>query len=294
MATLSVFNRALSISFSALAFTLTCGVGPSNALEQYRVFRGTLVLEGKFVSGDSDRLRNFLGDKANFDKIRGGIFLASPGGNLIEAMKIGRLIRALRLNTDAPSGPPTGAQRFGESVIRPQMLVDPRHNYVCASACFFVYVAGIYRNLNWTGRLGIHRPRIPAVDEKGFSAERAFNLTWRIRNILTVYLEEMDVPRKYVDLMYSVPPDEVRWITQREYDADLRGYIPEMKKWAEEKCNLTAGGNKIRPTETDRESPKNLNMQPIAAKPSPEANDCWLRERETRSQKAWQVLFGRK
>lgn len=282
------------MSFGALALTLMCGVGPSKALEQYRVFRGTLVLEGKFVSGDSDRLRNFLGDKGNFDKIRGGVFLASPGGNLIEAMKIGRLIRALRLNTDAPSGPPTGTQRLGESVIRPQQLVDPRHDYVCASACFFVYVAGIYRNLNWTGRLGIHRPSIAVVDEKNLSAEGAFNLTWRIRDILTVYLKEMDVPEKYVDLMYSVPPDKVRWITQHEYDADLRGYIPEMKRWAGEKCNLTAGGNKIRPTVTDKESQEKPSKRPTGADLSLEANVCWLREREAWSQKAWQVLFGRK
>lgn len=287
-----VFDRLMRTSCAALALTLMCGVAPSKGLEQYKIFRGTLVLEGKFVAGDFNRLRDFIGDKANFDKIGGGIFLASPGGSLFEALKIGRLIRALKLNTDAPSGPPTGAQRFGESVIRPQHLVDPRHNYVCASACFFVYVAGIYRNLNWTGRLGIHRPSLAAAAEKRLSAEGAFNLTWQIRELLTIYLKEMDVPETFVDLMYSVPPAKVRWITQREYDADLRGYIPEMKHWAEKNCNLDSGDHKLTPaSDTTKRSPTIASKPPMNAGPSPESNDCWLRERETQSKKAWEMLF---
>lgn len=290
-----MFNRLLRISCAAFALTLVWGAAPSKALEPYKVFRGTLVLEGKFEVGDYNRLRNFLSDKANFEKIRGGIYLASPGGNLIEALRIGHLIRALKLNTDAPSGPPTGAQRFGESVIKPQHLVDPRHNYLCASACFFVYVAGIYRNLNWTGRLGIHRPTIAAGAEKTLSTEGAFNITWRVRKLLTAYLKEMDVPGFFVDLMYSVPPNEVRWITQHEYDANIRGYIPEMEQWAQGKCNLDAGGSNATPaSETPARSPTIPSKSPINVGPSSKTNNCWLKEREILSKKEWEIIFGKK
>jgi len=46
----------------------------------------------------------------------------------------------------------------------------------------------------------------------------------------------MNVPEKYLELMYSVPPNEVRWITQEEFDADLRGYVPEVRRILNERC----------------------------------------------------------
>ena len=153
-----VLNHFLATIFGALTLNLVLGVEPSKAFEELKVYRGVLVLEGKIVSGDYDKLRNFLGTKSNFDKISGGVFLASPGGNMAEAMKIGRLIRTLRLSTDGPSGPPSGITKFGGSLIHANDLVNPKANYLCTSACFFVYVSGIYRNLNWAGRLGVHRP----------------------------------------------------------------------------------------------------------------------------------------
>ena len=154
----AVSKHVRAIILGALAPALMIGAKPSNALEDLKVYRGVLVLEGKIVRGDYDKLRSFLGTKSNFDKISSGVFLASPGGNIAEAMKIGRLIRALRLSTDAPSGRPSGNPRFGESLIKPRHLTHPKTNYLCASACFFVYVAGVYRNPNWVGRMGIHRP----------------------------------------------------------------------------------------------------------------------------------------
>ena len=177
------------------------------ALEELKVYRGVLILEGKIVSGDYDRLRNFVGTKSNFDKISNGVFLASPGGSIAEAMKIGRLIRALRLSTDAPSGPPMGIPKFGESVIQANNLVAPRTDYLCASACFFVYVSGVYRKLNWVGRLGVHRPVRLEKNSKTLTVDQDLDLTWRVRGAVKQYLEEMNVPDKYVDLIYSIPPN---------------------------------------------------------------------------------------
>jgi hypothetical protein len=85
---------------------LAAGTSPGTALENLRVFRGVLILEGKIESGDYLSVRNFLRDESNFKKISGGVFLASPGGSVLEALKIGRLIRELRLSTEAPASPP--------------------------------------------------------------------------------------------------------------------------------------------------------------------------------------------
>src|ERR1700691_5626736 len=57
------------------------------------------VLEGKIESGDFEKFKKFvLGN----DKIV-EIYLASPGGDLAEALKIGILSRMLKLSTVAPS-----------------------------------------------------------------------------------------------------------------------------------------------------------------------------------------------
>jgi hypothetical protein len=78
---------------------------PSVALEQLKVVRGVLILEGKIEPGDYISVHNFLSEASNFKKMTGEVFLASPGGNVSEALGIGYLIRHLRLSTDAPSRP---------------------------------------------------------------------------------------------------------------------------------------------------------------------------------------------
>jgi len=212
------------------------GFTSSVAFENLKVFRGSLILEGKIEKGDYASLRSFLRDESNFKKISNGVFLASPGGNVREALQIGYLIRALQLSTEAPSIPPNEKRAFGSSAFDPVDLTS-RHNFQCASACFLIYVAGVERKLNWIGRLGVHQPRL---ETKPFGASEADTKVASIdlRGAIKVYLDKMDVPNKYLELIYSVPSNDVRWITQQEFDADLRGYIPEIRALLRAKCNM--------------------------------------------------------
>ena len=66
------------------------------------------VLEGVIQPGDYDKLRKVYGDvQANQFYVgslqANQLYLASPGGDLAEAMKIGRLVRVLKLHTVVPS-----------------------------------------------------------------------------------------------------------------------------------------------------------------------------------------------
>lgn len=247
-------KNVLSIVIGALTLSLMLGAESSEALEELKVYRGVLVLEGKIVAGDYDKLRNFLGTESNFEKINSGVFLASPGGNVAEAMRIGRLIRALNLSTEAPSGLAAGIPKFGESLIRPNHLVN-RNDYLCTSACFFVYVAGIYRNLNWAGRLGVHQPTILEINGKAPSGDEAKKSAWFVRETIKNYLNDMDVPDKYVDLAFSVPPNEMRLITQNELDSDLQGFIPKLRGWVSARCDPRTNREKITPADLRTKSP---------------------------------------
>lgn len=64
-------------AFATSTLALMLGVSSAGALEDVKVFRGVLVLEGKIQAGDFEKVRNFLGNKANFEKINGGVFAAS-------------------------------------------------------------------------------------------------------------------------------------------------------------------------------------------------------------------------
>src|SRR5262245_8525398 len=219
-------RAAVAATFAALsAFSLA--TRPSAAMESPKVFRGSLILEGKIEPGDYTSLHNFLRDESNFNKITGGVFLASPGGYVSEALKIGNLIRHLRLSTYAPASPPPDRRDVIGPPIRATDLVNQSH-YQCVSACFLVYVAGSDRQLSWAGRLGLHQPQLQATKRAEVSDDDLTILTSRTRGLLKQYLIKMDVPPKYLELMYAVPFNEVRWITQQEFDEDLKGYVPGM------------------------------------------------------------------
>ena len=57
------------------------------------------VFEGRIQTGDFETVKNFIAGNNRVVEI----YLASPGGDLAEAIKIGRLIRLLKLSTVVPT-----------------------------------------------------------------------------------------------------------------------------------------------------------------------------------------------
>ena len=128
--------RRFFTSIVVAMFWLAAGTSPGTALENLRVFRGVLILEGKIELGDYLSVRNFLRDESNFKKISGGVFLASPGGSVLEALKIGRLIRELRLSTEAPASPPPDRRDISAPLIRGRDLSNPERLWLCQRVFF--------------------------------------------------------------------------------------------------------------------------------------------------------------
>jgi hypothetical protein len=179
---------------------------------------GELVMEGKIEVGDYDRFRSaLLGINNSSD-----LFLASPGGDLGEAIKIGRLVRRMKISTTIPTRP------VREKIVARHGLKDPK-NYTCASACFFVFVAGIYRSSDFIGEpiLGIHKPYLSEADLRGLSSDQAVSSANGIKRAVEGYLKEMGIPGKYADQMHSIPRDEIHWISDEEFSANFEGFIPD-------------------------------------------------------------------
>jgi hypothetical protein len=263
----------------------------------------TVIIEGKIEAGDYDKLRSIYGERGQSEfslsmpevKV---LSLASPGGDLAEAMKIGRLVRSLKLTTAAPSRNPF----FSHLDMGPEhKLQNPRANYMCASACFFIFVAGIERTADASSDapiLGIHKPYLSDSDLRMLGGDQAIASANRLRTTVENYLKEMGVPAKYADMMFAVPKDEVRWIGSADFKNDLEGIIPELKDWVAARCDKRTDVEKalwknwvLHPRPIPDKSSAERPIHDLMLKKMLELHHCEEDTINTLSAEAWLQMF---
>lgn len=292
----SLFFRSL------LATWLAVFLAPASAADiREIVYPGhNVVLEGAIVIGDYDKLRKLIDENCSAGVCPWAIYLASPGGSLTEAIKIGRMVRAFRLETQIPvHAPPNWRQKYVETL----KLRDPEKNYLCASACFFIAVAGIKREGSPVGDdvlLGMHRPYFSDADLRTLSAEQALTSAVRVRTMIDAYLKEMGVPSKYADLMFAISKDKILWVSEDNFRLDFSGFIPEFKDWLDARCgNYTdaetridealrakaRGGQRLT---SDEESKRDVLLKKTTA-----IGECWATVLPKLQEDAWKANRGR-
>lgn len=111
-------RKALPFFLAGLIGVAT--MGPAAAL-RFRLNGTTLFLSGAIELGDPGRLEQFLADRGN-PKIT-TVVLNSPGGWLVNATEIARILRRMQVTT----------------------VVDAR-TAICASACTVLFAAGVRRH----------------------------------------------------------------------------------------------------------------------------------------------------
>ncbi len=204
----------------AEAATITRGPKDNDDKE----IRGVLI-EGEIEKGDFDKLYNLLKDEG---PSWSAIYIASPGGDVAEAIKIGILVRKLLLSVHVPKYW-MGGPKIDDS------------NRQCSSACFFVYVAGIFR----TGdKIGIHRPSLTVDQLKDISLSEASNKNAKIRSVISAYMDRMGVPQKYTDRMFKIDHDDVEFLNYKDRD-DFFDFDASVNEWLEARCK------KLTPLEED-------------------------------------------
>jgi hypothetical protein len=156
---------------------------------QYVGPTGPLVYSGEIEPGDYDRLLSkILEDQTRF-LAQNKIILASDGGDVSEAMRIGKLIKSLFAAVIV--GPLTGR---------------------CVSACFFIYAAAGQREADGERLIGINRPYI--VDLEAPSAPPAdANAESKALTLVRAYLQENDVPNYLIDEMFKRASDDAYWLS---------------------------------------------------------------------------------
>ena len=150
----------------------------------------TMLLAGDIEEGDAARLVDFIEATSNVlssslkQPVRvGQIYLHSNGGNLIEAMRIGRVIR--------------------NNLISVQIT----HDSVCYSACVIAHLGGVVRIP--VGPMGIHSfYSSEFVGSENFaSSSKKYN---EIAELVGAYMREMRVPTSLLDEMMKVSHKSVK------------------------------------------------------------------------------------
>lgn len=161
-------------------------------------------IEGQITSGDAERIAALALSLKREDAWELNwlhVSINSGGGSVSEALKIGRFLRSQNASVNL--------------------------RWECLSSCVFILMAGVMRNaLLGGGTVGVHRPFLFSANQ-----DEDFEQVYReTRRMLEAYFNEMRIAVSLLDLMYSVPPGEMRALSRDE----LEVFFPHMDPVYEE------------------------------------------------------------
>ena len=165
------------------------------------------------------------------EKYQSVVYFDSPGGNLVAALELGRLIRARGLDTYV-GGPYEAFEGFSGPAQEITRTLSRRG--ICFSACAYAFLGGVSREINEGGTYGIHR---------FYSGDRPLGdaSTQVAMTILASYLDEMGVDRRLLDLASLTPSHQLSSLPR---DVAHRVLVdntePELEPWM---LNTTPNGN---------------------------------------------------
>jgi TPR repeat protein len=227
-------GRVSNTSFAVAVITALV-VGAASAadaatLDFARKADGTIVsgvrIEGEIVPGDAQRLLDFY---AKYGIAISPVYLRSKGGDVEEAMRIGTIIRRLRLGTEVPvwdtGKPPVGL-----------IKVDHPEDSICASACFLVYAGGATRFGNY---LALHRPYLAREDARTLTDIEYEALQKAMIPKVKAYLVDMDVDQYWIDRMFAANSQEhyiPAWAEADNKVRHLMGMVPSLEEVVLSRC----------------------------------------------------------
>lgn len=220
---IAILGLTLTLAFPALSRSdVVCNAG-YQATVKGEIGRGDFdhlvtCLDGFVKSGkppthpwgtDSSRMgRVFLNpDGELVERSSGWVSFNSEGGDVNEAMKIGRFLR----------------EGLAEVAV-------PKR---CFSACFFAIVGAVEVH-ELGGRIGIHRPYIEAHALKKISITDYEHYYNNLRDGVWRYLLELDVPTWLIEKMFSLKSSELYVLT----NADIKSISshPAYDEWISARC----------------------------------------------------------
>lgn len=163
-----------------------------------------LFMKGEIKPGDAERFRVFMLQIVEEYRWESPVvILSSNGGDVIEALKISKIIRVMYAKIWVVGS--------------------------CASACFFLYLAATNRIVTGDAMLGVHRVYIDPKYYSALSLNDAEKKQRELTAAVKAILEVNSVSQGLIDRMNRTSSAEVYWLTEAEIE-DLGEHPP----WYEE------------------------------------------------------------
>lgn len=197
---------------------------------EYKGVRITYItLSGAIRSGDYARFVSII--RENKESAAFSLTLLSAGGDVEEAMKIGRLVRKLYIN------PWVAIRGLSHGrVIHPNFTEGgcsvPRQ-CICASACVFIWLGGVRRSGNF---IAIHRPTFSPERFANMSAPEAKREYDRALEGVRQYLSEMSVTPRFLEAMMAVHSNEVVVVSDKALLDELERPEASFDEWLAARC----------------------------------------------------------
>lgn len=227
-----------------------------------------VVLSGQVAVGDAEKLRRQLRTPPKPEQVYRGLLLDSPGGDLIEAVAIARVVREALLETS----------NF-------LIWIDPTTQEVrsrvgtCASACVLIWAAGTERTHSTKeGQgIGLHRPYFErAAYEKSpaavADAHRAAD------EMVSTFLRRERVPDRLIDEMLARSSRDIYWLSSNEDTLPLWGKASWFEEMLIARCNFNPVKNLQLNAEFMREIEQLKHRTGSPRRPKLEALQKWQLE----------------
>jgi hypothetical protein len=186
------FGRLIGTIALLVMFAPTVGTALEYSLHENDRSKtlSAILAKGAIVDGDVERLQAFL--RGMTLKKNVAIYLASPGGNLYEGMRLGLFLHRSRIRTVVEGG------------------------YDCASACALAFLGGTdnegksWRSSSTDSRLGFHAFR--GIRANAMSEDQ-------VQQIVADMLRYGKTVNAPIDLLisgFSTPSHDVFWVSQAD------------------------------------------------------------------------------
>lgn len=193
-----------------MAAALACfAAGRAQALEYQLIPQGretAVLVTGQFKYGDEKRFqREILAAKPVSE-----VIFASPGGNVYAALAIGRFLREIGLPTRVNRG------------------------QVCASACVYALIGGIFRTIDSGARVGVHMSSITGnaellrdvtelIRRKGAAGAKEVlgMIEQSAASVMAAqarYLVDMSVSMELMHPITDTQSNDMHWLSRRELE----------------------------------------------------------------------------
>lgn len=153
-----------------------------------------VLIQGTIAKGDYAKLIDFVRHPDNYGRFSRSVFLDSPGGDVLEAIQIAKLLDKSYAATYVASGAR------------------------CYSACFILWMSGVTRNVSTGATLGVHRIQVKVGEVSMDPQSESFV---RIARNLENYLALLGTPRTILDKMKATAPADLfvfspRWLAEQQ------------------------------------------------------------------------------